>query len=129
MFRPTAFRNFAVLALASCLALGGTVHYRGWSTCIVDPSESYPSQRDPSQDSKQRQPARHHAAITPATRFPRARTAKLFSAPDAGFKLAGSQAAAVPQISALLANRHLPFPRSCAVTPRSGRSPPLRTCL
>jgi hypothetical protein len=130
MLRPIAIRNAAAIALACCLALGGTAHYRGWSTCIVDPSESapsesYSSQNDPSEnDSKPRQPARHHAATAPATRCSRVRTTHLFSAPDLGFKFAGSESAA-PQISALLANRRLPVQRSRAVTPRSGRSPPL----
>jgi hypothetical protein len=129
VLRPTAIRNAAAIALACCLALGGTAHYRGWSTCIVDPSESYSSQSDPSEnDSKPRQPARRHAAITPATRISRVRTTHLFSAPDLGFKFAGSESAAL-QISALLANRRLPVPRSRAAAPRSGRSPPLPTSL
>ena len=93
MFRPTAIRIPAAITLAFCLALGGTVHHRGWSTCIVDPSESYPSQNDPSQsdssqDSKPRLPARHHPAIAPATRSPRVRTTHLFNPPDIGFKFA-----------------------------------------
>jgi hypothetical protein len=133
MLRPIAIRNAAAIALACCLALGGTAHYRGWSTCIVDPSESapsesYSSQNDPSEnDSKPRQPARRHAATAPATRS-RVRTTHLCSAPDLGFKFAGSESAA-PQISALLANRRLPVPRSRAAAPRSGRSPPLPSSL
>jgi hypothetical protein len=132
MLRPTAFRNSAAIALACCLALGGVAHHGRWSSCALDPSEQNPSERDPSQldsseDSKPRQPARHHAAIAP-TRPQRVRTTHLFGAPDLGFKFAASQSAA-PQISALLANRRLPVPRSRAVAPRSGRSPPLPACL
>jgi hypothetical protein len=118
MFRPNAFRNTAVIALAFCLALGGIVHHGGRSTCAVDPSES-----ESSQDSKHSQPVRDRAAIAPTTHVPHARAANLHRTPVIGLKSAGSQAAA-PQISALLANRRLPFPRTRAFTPRSGRSPP-----
>ena len=134
MFRPTAFRNSAAIALAFCLALGGIVRHSGWSSCPVDPSQIEPSPGDPSQsdssrDSKQRQPVHHHSSVAPPGRSARVRTPHLSAEPDMGFKFAGSQTDAAPQISALLANRRLPFPRTCAVAPRSGRSPPLSTCL
>jgi hypothetical protein len=134
MFRPTAFRNSAAIALAVCLALGGIARHGGWSSCPVDPSERDPSQSDPSpndssRDSKQQLPVRHHPSVAPAGRVHRVRTTHLFAVPDMGFQLAGTQAAAAPQVSALLANRRLPVPRSCAVAPRSGRSPPLSACL
>ncbi len=122
MRRPTAFRNPVLVALALCLALVGIVQ-AGWSAGALDSSRN-----DWSPSSKLWQPPRDHAATAPATHFPHARAANLHRAPLTGLKFAGAPAAAAPQISALLANRHLPFPRSCAVAPRSGRSPPLPTC-
>jgi hypothetical protein len=134
VFRPTAFRNSAAIALAFCLALGGIVRHSGWSSCPVDPSQIEPSPGDPSQsdssrDSKQRQPVHHHSSVTPASRSTRVRTPHLSGEPDLGFQFAGSQSHTTLQVSALLASRRLPFPRTCAVAPRSGRSPPLSACL
>ena len=74
-------------------------------------------------------PARHHPAIRPpavlsgsALRTCSARPLSASSSPDPSLP---------PHRKSLpcLANRRLPFPRSCAVAPRSGRSPPLSACL
>jgi hypothetical protein len=102
------------MALALCLALGGMVQ-AGWTTCPIDSSQS----------SERWQPARDIAAIALTTRTPQFRAAHLNRSPVAGLEYAGVQAAAARQVYALALDRRAPLPRSCAVTPRSGRSPPL----
>jgi hypothetical protein len=107
--RLLAFRNPAAIALALCLAAGGVVQ-----ADALDSSQSSAQWQQPSD--------RSATALT--ARVPQARVAHPHRSPISGIKFAGFQVGVAPRISALAANRQLEFPRTCAVSPRSGRSPP-----
>jgi hypothetical protein len=107
--RFLAFRNPAAIALALCLAAGSVVQ----ADALDSP-----------QSSAQWQQTRDATAIALTARVPQARVAHPHRSPISGIKFAGFPVGVAPRISALATGRQLEFPRTCAVLPRSGRSPP-----